>query len=122
MAKFAGYGRDGEPEFGAYAAEVGVVGCRPGVGDLAVDFSGCVAFGAAYDFAFSLTLGRTFGHVILGSLTRGHADQDHLIQGMVSAAVPASAEPVAGCLVTVNPEDAPGVLSFERVPFTHPVS
>lgn len=98
LAKFAGYGRDGDPEFGPHAAEVGVVGCRPGVGDLAVDFAGCVAFEAAHDFAFALALGRPFGHVILGSLARGHADQDYLMQGVIGAAIAASAEPVAGCL------------------------
>ena len=98
LAQFAGNGRDGEAEFGPHAAEVGVVWCRPGVGDLAVDFPGCVAFEAAHDFAFALALGGAFGHVLLCPLARAHPDQDDLVQGVVGVAVAASTEPVAGCL------------------------
>ena len=96
LAKFAGCGRDGATERGAHLAKIGVVGGCLGVGDLAVDFPGCVAFEAAHDFAFALAFRGAFGHVVLRSPARCHADEDDLVQGVVGVAVTASAEPVTG--------------------------
>lgn len=103
MAKFPGIGRNGATESGAHLAKIRVVWGGLGFSDLEIDVPGCGPFETAHYFPFALALRGAFGHVVLGSLARCHADQDNLIQGRVGVAIAASAEPVTGGWL---PEDA----------------
>lgn len=102
VAKFACCGGDGQSEFGAHVAQVGVVGGCLRVGDLAVDFPGCVPFEAAHDFPFALAFGGAFSHVVLGSLARSHSDKDYRMQGVLALRSP----PLLSRWRVVLPEDA----------------